>query len=610
MQTITDTMTNETIPTEGLMIDEYLIEILNNYKEEFREYFYDKCREIIDYFVNCSTEMPIKSWFFYDGNVAKFPLSARGLFDNIKGLSKMNGLSFIKQFNLADKLKHSPRWVREIALRLKKLALLFSIKTNKINYGFTFDLGKPVSEYFRTLVTLVFEHYSTTFNHANKANNANTPNNASNGNNASKNTKRKPSATSPAQPPAQPPAGSRLDFSLAKLLYTKLCSRSHKIELLISRNKKKKEEKSKEGMHASVESQPASHSTSVNFPDEEKEPITTSIPDFDFTENKSTENNHENNHNNHNQDNSNNNPKPEEPKVSNDDKNSIKSIYSYELCEKYTIKYAKFKLGTSDEIDDIKAFATYCYKSGEKDTWIKLFVENNYTITPYNPLKNNNIDQNGTDNNNQSNQQHYQQKNKQKLRQAKRIALDPKGKYSLNVYLDFMERVESPRLEFLGRKVYSAVKLAESAMNTGNDDKRVAKFVEQMKTASIGARPSDFRNNHPIATTTIPTETTQPTSAKQKLSATFKEEFEQQMKLESLKDELWCKLSASEQQSLLIGQIKELKASKHFHSTYRSWSEAILRDYATNQVKKQLANNKSNIGQNNRLIVDSGLYFS
>ncbi|KAF0209884.1 MAG: hypothetical protein FD167_5423, partial [bacterium] len=211
---------------EDLVLGEYLIEILLKYKQGFREYFYNQCREIINYFAHCQATMAIKTWFFHDGNLEKFPSSARGLFDNIKGLSKMSGLSFIKQFNLADKLKHSTRWVRDITSRLKRLSLLFSIKTNKINYCLTFDLGKPVSEYFSTLVTLVFEHYSTISSTTNNFSSFNSFNSFNNPNNASENTQSQPSSTSPSEPSAEPSAGSQGEFSLAKLLFTKLCSYS------------------------------------------------------------------------------------------------------------------------------------------------------------------------------------------------------------------------------------------------------------------------------------------------------------------------------------------------------------------------------------------------
>ena len=652
-------MTNETIPTDELILDEYLVDLLNNYKQEFREYFYDKCRETINYFANCPVTIEIRQWFFHAGNVAKFPLSAQDLFDNVKGLSRMTGMSFIKQFNLANRLKHSSRWIRNITSKLKTIALLFSRKTNKINYCITFDLAKPVSEFFDTLVSLVFDYYS------NDSNSLDTVNNS--GNNATFNSSAEPSS----QSSSEPSAGSKPEFSLVNLLYTKLCDRSKRLEYLLSSVNKNKT-KSKEGMLASTQSQPASqiHST-VNLTDKKREETTT---------NSDLKGNSNNNNNNN--------------------KEVPKSLYNYKLCERYTIEYAKFKVGSPDEIRTIEGFATYCYNSGEKDADIEFFVKNDYVYIPYNSLKNNKVkqetsktskpnskkknqskqakqakqtnetnerrqtnqvldensvkanDSNEIDNlnnvdsvdnmddgddviiaseqitevspsedtlystasstnqasdgqidhqnqvteekqttqANQFNQQTELQQNEQTNQKVK-----PKGKYSFNIYLDFMERVESPRLESLGRKVYSAVKLAESAMNTGNDDKRVAKFVEQMKTASIGARPSDFRVNSFTSTrnsdnpSRASKASNEPTQEEKAVLAEIKQEFDYQTKFENLKDTLWQKLSASQQQSLFMQELNKLQQSKHFDSHYKSWSTNRLGDYVSNQVKKQLA---------------------
>ena len=614
---------------EDLVLGEYLIGILLKYKQEFREYFYNQCREIIDYFANCQATMAIKAWFFHDGNLEKFPLSARGLFDNIKGLSRMNGLSFIKQFNLADKLEHSTRWVRDIASRLKRLALLFSIKTDKINYCLTFDLGKSVSEYFSTLVTLLFDNYSTI---------SNTPSNSSTSSNTSGNTQSESSSTSSSEPSAEPSAGSQGEFSLAKLLFTKLCSYSQRIESKILGRKKKKEEKSKEGMHPSVasaeSSQPATTTTSINLSDQEKEAST----------NNTTSNYNNNSSNtsftiiigntmkiNHNNVNNTANNANTITSISSNEK-PVNSIYNYKLCERYTIEYAKMKFGTSDEIENIGAFARYCYRTGEKDIWIKLFVENNYTITPYNPLKNNDIEQNISHNQKQTKQQNVQQHSQQnnqpktdqsgsdsmansdengyssgfesleqvsdikesqkpnsqvnQVNQVSQIKVENQGKFTYETYLDFVERRERPRLERIGRKVYSAKALAESMLNTGNDDKRVAKFVELMKSSSIGARPSDFNSPSTVITTALATE---PTPAEKLVLAAIKQDFDYQTRFETLEKKLWQQLSVSDQESLLIQEIKELRATKYFDSHYQYWPKAILREHAINQAKKRLA---------------------
>jgi hypothetical protein len=110
---------------DNILIIEYLEEQLGKYKEEFREYFKKEYKEIIEYFNYAPVGQSVYGWLFDETNINRLPVSVKRMISNVKGLSKINGLSFIRQFKLADKLKCSDRWVRNIASRLKQIGLFF-----------------------------------------------------------------------------------------------------------------------------------------------------------------------------------------------------------------------------------------------------------------------------------------------------------------------------------------------------------------------------------------------------------------------------------------------------------------------------------------------------
>lgn len=170
---------------------------------------------------------------------------------------------------------------------------------------------------------------------------------------------------------------------------------------------------------------------------------------------------------------SNNNPNTNSNNDPDDHKKEPLSQYDYEMCESFVIEYAKLKLATTDEIKDIRAFALYCYETGDKDTWIKLFIDNNYTLTPYNPIK------------------EYQAKDEYPLQQPDKTddqgkpsqTIEIKGKYAYEVYKDFAAQ-EAKR----GKKIHSIEALATWLHQSGKQDNQVAKFIDEMKENSIGAR--------------------------------------------------------------------------------------------------------------------------
>ncbi|MFY9225657.1 MAG: hypothetical protein WAQ98_23470, partial [Blastocatellia bacterium] len=73
--------------------------------------------------------------------------------------------------------------------------------------------------------------------------------------------------------------------------------------------------------------------------------------------------------------------------------------------------------------------------------------------------------------------------------------LDPKevnGKYSYEVYLDYILREESKRMEAKGKPLFSVEGLAKHLYKTGSDDAKVKVFVEKMRNLAVGARPGDL----------------------------------------------------------------------------------------------------------------------
>jgi hypothetical protein len=82
---------------------------------------------------------------------------------------------------------------------------------------------------------------------------------------------------------------------------------------------------------------------------------------------------------------------------------------------------------------------------------------------------------------------------------------------------------------------------------------------------------------------------TQPTAAEKALSAKVKQEFQEQLTFNGLKEELWTKLALEEQNTLFAQQMQTLKSSQFFDSHYVNWSKVELQSYALDQIKLRLA---------------------
>ncbi|MBL8195989.1 MAG: hypothetical protein JNM06_19515, partial [Blastocatellia bacterium] len=342
-------------------INEYINELLSYTDEGFESFFRDKANAIINYFGDCPIWMSLEEWLFYEGNLKHFSYKTKALVNQIYNRSKISGYSFIKQYNLADKLNITDRYVREIVKNLQSLALVHKSRTNKIHYSLIFDLATKVTCYIESVVNILFNYYSKNNNFV-----------------------ASPVASSVAS------SSSFTDFSLVTVVYKGICEIKK-----VSQSKRSKIYKTcKNKEHAGMlESEPSSNITDLSFPSEESKSNLTSnvdkltevvkkligllsnqLPSTNILDKLTTLNISSSNYQSN----------EEIEKTLN--REEIKSRYTLDECEKYTIEYAKGKLGSRDEIRDIRLFAGYCYRSGEHDIWIDIFLRTG-KIMPYNPVR-------------------------------------------------------------------------------------------------------------------------------------------------------------------------------------------------------------------------------
>jgi len=146
------------VPT--VHINRYIDELLSYTDEGFETFFRDKASAIIDYFANCPVWMSLEEWLFHEGNLKPFSSTAKSLIKQIRNRSKRLGYSFIKQYELADKLNITDRYLREIVKKFQSLALIHKGRTDKIHYSLIFDLTTKVTSYIEAVVNILFDYYS------------------------------------------------------------------------------------------------------------------------------------------------------------------------------------------------------------------------------------------------------------------------------------------------------------------------------------------------------------------------------------------------------------------------------------------------------------------
>ena len=326
-------------------INEYINELLSYTNEGFESFFRDKASAIIDYFAACPVWMSLEEWLFHEGNLKHFSYTTKSLINQIYNRSKMLGYSFIKQYNLADKLNITPYHVREIIKNFQALALIHKGRTNKIHYSLIFDLTTKVTSYIESIVNILFDYYSKN----------NSPISTFLSNFAST-------------------FGSLTDFSLVNVVYKGICEIKEASQSKRSKIYKTCKNKEHAGM---LESESSSNITDLSFPNEESksnltnnvdkltevvktliESLSSVLPNTNILDKLATLNISSSNYQSN----------IEIEKTFNGEK--AKSRYTLDECKTYTIEYAKFKVGTSDPVKNINAFALDCYRSGEKDIWI------------------------------------------------------------------------------------------------------------------------------------------------------------------------------------------------------------------------------------------------
>jgi hypothetical protein len=145
-------------------INSYINELLSYTNEGFETFFRDKASEIIDYFANCPIWMSLEQWLFHEGNMKPFSSTTKNLIKQIRNRSKRLGYTFIRQYELADKLKITSSYVGKIIKNLQSLALIHKGHTNKIHYSLIFDLKIKVTSYIESVVNILFDYYSKKYN--------------------------------------------------------------------------------------------------------------------------------------------------------------------------------------------------------------------------------------------------------------------------------------------------------------------------------------------------------------------------------------------------------------------------------------------------------------
>ncbi|MFY9223252.1 MAG: hypothetical protein WAQ98_11305 [Blastocatellia bacterium] len=173
------------------------------------------------------------------------------------------------------------------------------------------------------------------------------------------------------------------------------------------------------------------------------------------------------------------------------------SIYTLEIILKFVLAYALTKLGTSDEIRDHLAIARRFLRTGEKDPWIAAFIENDYVLSPINPLKDqkDQITEQPLEQPKQSqpNSQSQNQPSKISPSQARNVKQqqqtieteEVKGKYPYQVYLDFVNYELKQ-----GKTIYSVKGLADWLYKNGSQDVQVGEFIELMRNTWTGKNQS------------------------------------------------------------------------------------------------------------------------
>ncbi len=419
-------------PVSQLTLIEHISKFLEPYSEEFNSFFNEHCKNVIDFFSNASPEQSIYEWFFDEANLSKINYKIKDFINNVEGLSPLRGLSFIRQFRLANKLEITDRWLRKLTTPLKELGLLFSKKTKGIHYKFTFNLHLPIVDFFKYLIDAIFCYYSGSTSGLSSG------------------------STS----------GSKQKYFLASTLYNYAYGQLRNTESLRSKKSKRIEEI--RSMHAS-EASSSSNITSSKIAEEKEatNPVTHSITNS-TTNTIATKNT-----------------------IAGELEEKRKSTYNLAIILKWVFEYAKMKLETDDKIRNVNGFANYCLNSGEKDPWIAEYINNGYVLSPVNPLKDYEVNQVSEVQEVKGVQQSETQRKAKKIspKQARRMKqqsnehIELKGKYPYQVYLDFANYELKQK-----KNIGSIDGFANWLQRTGaQDDTQVAQFVDLMKQTLVGS---------------------------------------------------------------------------------------------------------------------------
>lgn len=269
------------------------------------------------------------------------------------------------------------------------------------------------------------------------------------------------------------------------------------------------------------------------------------------------------------------------------------SKYSLEICKRFTLAYAKAKLMTKDEIRDLRAFSLYCLRTGEKDAWIAAFIENDYTLTPINPLKDQQVEQ--PQEQLKVPQTPAKQPKQPKQKKNKSVETkEVKGKYSYQVYLDYVHNEVKQ-----GKAIKSVEKLTNWLRRTGLQDKQVTDFVDQMRATYAGgtvpqpqtvnlnvnstvdttSNNTDDNKSHIVSTDQAPSSTQSTTSIPSSSIAEDLEVLRRSTAIESLAVTAWQTLTSTQKEQLLKqteSTLLETKPQTYSHMPKQALSIHIL----------------------------------
>lgn len=127
----------------------------------------------------------------------------------------------------------------------------------------------------------------------------------------------------------------------------------------------------------------------------------------------------------------------------------------------------------------------------------------------------------------------------------------PKGKFSLEIYLDFARSEQKEK-----KNIKKLDKFADWLLREGKQDKEVGRFVETMKENLIGSRPSDE-----VKENLLPSPSPSPVAAQPQRLEDL-EEIKRGVAIEKYGNEIWGKFTEAQKNKIIAAKQNELLKTK------------------------------------------------